>query len=118
MRSNGFDTVKLNSLAIMIILTLTNLRFFNLIILLVAGLRTQTSEEKLYHSQCELSLFLFFLALIGSWERQSTIEPFPFSANAKKCVWYFKVRFSPRLLIVVVLRIASIRTLAHQAAAM
>ena len=60
----------------------------------------------------------FFLALIGSWERQSTIEPFPFSANAKKCVWYFKVRFSPRLLIVVVLRIASIRTLAHQAAAM
>ena len=118
MRSNGFDTVKLNSLAIMIILTLTNLRFFNLIILLVAGLRTQTSEEKLYYSQCELSLFLFFLALIGSWERQSTIEPFPFSANAKKCVWYFKVRFSPRLLIVVVLRIASIRTLAHQAAAM
>ena len=70
MRSNGFDTVKLNSLAIMIILTLTNLRFFYLIILLVFwGLRLPEKNYIIHNANC----YCFFFSS-PDWELGAAID--------------------------------------------
>ena len=72
MRSNGFDTVKLNSLAIMIILTLTNLRFFLFRNFISGGFEDSDFRRKIILFTMRTVIVSFFSS--PDWELGAAID--------------------------------------------